>query len=55
MKGSFGSNWLNNALFLTFYGVTRAPRNEELAALYDLLEEMTLAEDKNSPRCHLNG
>ncbi|MGQ5298971.1 hypothetical protein [Xanthomonas arboricola] len=46
MKGSFGSNWLNNALLLTFYGVTRAPRNEELAALYDLLEEMTLAEDK---------
>ncbi|AZU14339.1 hypothetical protein AC611_16985 [Xanthomonas phaseoli pv. phaseoli] len=39
-------NWLNYALLLTFYGVTMAPRNEELAALYELLEEMTLAEDK---------
>lgn len=40
-------NWLNYALLLTFYGVTMAPRTEELAALYELLEEMTLAEDKN--------
>ncbi|MFB9038438.1 hypothetical protein [Xanthomonas arboricola] len=39
-------NWLNYALLLTFYGVIMAPRNEELAALYELLEEMTLAEDK---------
>ncbi|WP_407315462.1 hypothetical protein [Pseudomonas sp. nanlin1] len=39
-------NWLNYALLLTFYGVTMAPRTEELAALYELLEEMTLAEDK---------
>ncbi|CEH37824.1 hypothetical protein XACLG97_10320002 [Xanthomonas citri pv. citri] len=42
------SNWLNYALLLTFYGVIMAPRNEELAALYELLEEMTLAEDKMS-------
>lgn len=40
MKGSFGANWLNYALLLTFYGVTMAPRTEELAALYELLEEM---------------
>ncbi|KCX01666.1 hypothetical protein DK27_04115 [Xanthomonas arboricola pv. pruni] len=32
---------------LTFYGVSMAPLNEEVAALYKLLEEMTLAEDKN--------
>ncbi|WP_253956544.1 hypothetical protein [Xanthomonas vasicola] len=38
---------MNYALLLTFYGVIMAPRNEELAALYELLEEMTLAEDKH--------